>query len=322
MKEKLEEDEARRNFAKDIERHVITVRKDDGLYRHLRMARPDTNNMSYSVITWPGHLAYCGDMGCFVFSRIEDMFAFFRPDTEVPYINLGYWSEKIEAADRNDGYRKFSPTLFEKAVKEQLEDFIKSYGLDDGSDGGVAAELRERLKDEVLAHSDNEGAAYAAALGFEDHDGDNVFQQFGETNCREYTYRYVWCCMAVVHAIQVYGRWKALQPQEHKPDVTSMVEEITSFIQDTLEANAGEAMTSSMIRGYVRHIINHGLGIKEDPPKDGYPPKCEKCGKDGSAFSIMPVCRHCLCLDCMNPAEIIAGTFVCPVCNNKGDKAR
>ena len=29
---------------------------------------------TFDIVTWPGYLCYSGDMGCFVFTRLPDMF--------------------------------------------------------------------------------------------------------------------------------------------------------------------------------------------------------------------------------------------------------
>lgn len=81
-------------FAKDVENHQMQVLVDDEVHRSLLFKQPDTGNMYFRINTWPNHLCISGDMGTFVFSRLHDMFAFFRGDKEP---NLGYWSEKLEA---------------------------------------------------------------------------------------------------------------------------------------------------------------------------------------------------------------------------------
>jgi hypothetical protein len=67
-------------FLKDVEKHEMKVLLDNGLYRHLRFAATGQYswNQWFEIITWPGKLAYSGDMGTYVFERIEDMFEFFR----------------------------------------------------------------------------------------------------------------------------------------------------------------------------------------------------------------------------------------------------
>src|SRR4051812_7199267 len=88
----------RDQFLKDVERHKMSVKLSDGVYRHLRFSKPLDSNMWFELVTWPGYLTISGDMGTWAFSRITDMFEFFRSrnDGELE-INSGYWSEKLQA---------------------------------------------------------------------------------------------------------------------------------------------------------------------------------------------------------------------------------
>ena len=88
------------DFLKDVAAHEMEILRDDGVYRHIRFKKPGTWCMHFDLVTWPGYLAYSGDMGCYVFSRLNDMFEFFRTDREYLQrdgrqlcINLCYWSE-------------------------------------------------------------------------------------------------------------------------------------------------------------------------------------------------------------------------------------
>lgn len=67
-------------FLEDIKNHKLNILKDDGLYRHLVFKRPCTNCCRFDIVTYPGYLVISGDMGCQVFSRLTDMFEFFRTD--------------------------------------------------------------------------------------------------------------------------------------------------------------------------------------------------------------------------------------------------
>jgi hypothetical protein len=101
-------------FIKDVSQHKMQILRDDGLYRHIRFKRENTSCYYFDLITWPGALCYTGDMGTFVFSRIPDMFEFFRTDGEKGAdlrINPGYWSEKLLAVD--GGRHSASPMEFD-----------------------------------------------------------------------------------------------------------------------------------------------------------------------------------------------------------------
>src|ERR1035438_10338294 len=66
------------SFLADVAEHAMAVMQDNGVYRHLRFRKPGSSNMWFDLITWPGSLVISGDMGTWAFSRVEDMFAFFR----------------------------------------------------------------------------------------------------------------------------------------------------------------------------------------------------------------------------------------------------
>lgn len=189
-------------FIKDVAQHAMTVIRDDGLSRHLRFAKPGTSCMYFDLITWSGHLCYTGDMGTFVFSRIDDMFRFFRPSADdverrgpLP-INRPYWAEKLLAADRNGGWQEFCRDTFREAVEQYMDD------------AEASAEVREAVEDQVLSRADDgEHFACQAVYDFDEHGF--RFHDFFEHRLWDYTYRFTWCCMAIVWGIQQYDSSKA-----------------------------------------------------------------------------------------------------------------
>lgn len=80
-------------FLDDVAKHEMTVLADQGNVRHLSFRAPGTVIQHFNLTTWPNHLCVSGDMGTYVFSRLEDMFDFFRENK----INPGYWHEKLKA---------------------------------------------------------------------------------------------------------------------------------------------------------------------------------------------------------------------------------
>ena len=183
-------------FLKDVAAHKMRVLRDDGLYRHLRFSS-GSFNQQFDVLTWPGHLCYTGDMGTWVFQRIEDMFSFFRGNQ----INPSYWSEKVEAHDRISGTQQFSQEAFKSEVIERLD----GWDIDANELGQVVDELR----DEVFCH-ENEYEAYSALYGFKSSCGRVEFND-DLPDGKVYTRRYIWCCRAIVWAIQQYDASKQEQ---------------------------------------------------------------------------------------------------------------
>ena len=107
----------RDSFLRDVSKHELHIIHDDGLNRHIRLKGPNTLVQYFDLITWKGHLCYTGDMGTFVFKRLEDMFMFFRNNYREGEPNFGYWAEKCISEDRPDGMREYSDDVFEYAIK-------------------------------------------------------------------------------------------------------------------------------------------------------------------------------------------------------------
>lgn len=192
---------AAERFAADTGGHVLEVRHDDGLYRHLRFRRPGSSLYWFDLVTWPGSLTLHGDMGTYVFSRLEDMFAFFRGER----INPGYWAEKLQTADRG---RTYSPDRF----REHVADAVADWAADLAEDGdGTAAEISARVDSmiaavtsDVLAAADDEHEAQVSLDSFA-HDG-FTFTDTWDWDLREHTEHFLWCCHAITWGI---GRYDA-----------------------------------------------------------------------------------------------------------------
>lgn len=181
------------NFLKDVVDHKMFVLRDDGIYRHVAFKKPGTSDMRFDLITWPGCLCYTGDMGTYVFQRTTDMFTFFRSEpgekARIP-INPDYWSQKLDAVDRSDGVKKFSIERFREAVREHLNN-------------KNAREIEEELLTEDY------GNEYEAQKAVQDLEGyEDVFADFYEIDVTEYVHRFLWCCHALVWAIQQYDKAK------------------------------------------------------------------------------------------------------------------
>lgn len=202
------------DFLRDVQSHAMTVERDDGVYRHLRFQQPIHAWLHrFDVITWPGALCIRGDVGTYVFSRVNDMFSFFRdPGGGRLCINDDYWAEKLIASDcsgrRGDGVMRFDPDLFCEHVKRRYVEHARSK-MRDMPDERIS--LRRALEDEVLSCADSgESEAMAAAMQFE-HDGFRL-HDFWEVNCREYTTQFIWSLYAIVWAVRQYDALKSPQP--------------------------------------------------------------------------------------------------------------
>ena len=190
-------------FFNDTKDHVLSIIRNDGVNRHIQFKKPGTICYGFDLITWPGHLCITGDCGTFVFRRIEDMFSFFRIDIDrgrpgyrLP-INLNYWHEKVIAESRPGGCKHYSREIFHAAIKEYFDQWAE-----DQSDEDLKKEIWAKIEDEVLSADENGFMAMNAAMEFDYKDFQ--FIDFQGTSLQEFTYDYIWCCIAIVWGIQKY----------------------------------------------------------------------------------------------------------------------
>jgi hypothetical protein len=204
VKEEYEEQFGR--FQSDVADHVVSVLRDDGLYRHLRCRRGDSYTYGFDIVTWPGYLCYTGDMGCFVFTRLPDMFGFFRGRREA-MVDRGYLAEKCVAADKSDGVREYSESMFTRAVRSDYDAYAED--LDDVDQKDMWSEIEAEV---IPRAADGLQLAVQAALDYvyRSHDGCQhiVFSDFWEHRLEDYTSRFWWCCYAIPWAIEHYDAKK------------------------------------------------------------------------------------------------------------------
>lgn len=195
-------------FIKDTRNHQLTIVKDAGVYRHLSCRSPEHDKLyAFEIITVPDLLLFHGDCGTFVFSRLYDMFQFFRSDSVRSDLSLGYWSEKIEAAPGGIDVMMYSQRLAEDSVQKRFNEWVRTQSLQ-------GSELREAQNE-----LDNGILPYCSSL-------DDLFSRIGlELECgytfgiEDIQYRtlhpaVIWCMYAIVWAIRQYDKAKESKEQK------------------------------------------------------------------------------------------------------------
>ena len=190
-------------FLNDTKDHVITILRDDGVYRHIKVAKQGTYCYSFEIITWHGWLCYTGDMGSYTFQRLTDMFEFFRPSRSTGddlCVNPSYWAEKVQAADKNGGILEFSADLFRRRLEEDISE----------RDREDEAELMAALREEVLHSFDDgderEARELAENFRFKEQ---QVFHDLWDYDFKSYTHHFLWCCYAIAWTVREYDKQTA-----------------------------------------------------------------------------------------------------------------
>ena len=197
-------------FLQDVANHSIKIIKDDGVHRHISFTNNGSNCYRFDLITWPGSICYTGDMGTYVFSRLDDMFKFFKmsdndfnknPNKQLN-INPYYWGQKLQAIGTNAGYEEFDSDKFIKEVTEYYDEYIIDHPDPD-------KKLWEEVIYYVLNYAyDGKERAYVAISDYSSSYGLDFTDFFdgGGGDTSRYTFRYIWCLYAIVWGIQQYDK--------------------------------------------------------------------------------------------------------------------
>ena len=218
--------------------HEMQVVYDDGCRREVIFKSPGSGDHWFGLKTWPWHICIYGDIGTYVFSRVEDMFTFFRRD-ELS-VNEGYWHEKLKSISRFGGDKEFSISRFREVIRSAFESYC-SYSHDvedlkelemseedlkeklylDEHDIALRRELQslwEEIESDVIGRAEDDGNEYSAydhAYGFRSYDTD-LKPRLDFSDCdlwdyggfTDYTFQYRFVLYAIVWGIQKYDSEK------------------------------------------------------------------------------------------------------------------
>ncbi|MBQ0398054.1 hypothetical protein J7S99_10625 [Providencia rettgeri] len=204
-------DNAKRHFQSETKDHQMFIIHEDGLYRHVRFKKPKTSAYHFDLVTYPGYLVFSGDMGTWVFSRLNDMFDFFNGDN----INTGYWAEKLQhgAGGGRDIAKEYSQEETEKCLNGLFNDWVKENELT-SDDGSTPEEIKqykleyEHHKSELndlLRNSDEEYSMIEAIQNISNGGFDySPFEETWDLICKDYSHHYLWACFAIQWGINKY----------------------------------------------------------------------------------------------------------------------
>jgi hypothetical protein len=183
-------------FLNDVANHKLHVKLDQGVYRHLVFEQPRHQFLHrFEIVTTPWRLMITGDMGAWVFARLEDMFEFFRsPDGS---INRSYWAEKLQNGAH--GCSKEAKVYDGDAYRQRLIESLEGYTITKKKRADIIRELKSMDFDDEhwIMHQIND-------FSFEGF----TFQDVWEIDMTVYSYHFVWCCYAIVWGIQRYDALK------------------------------------------------------------------------------------------------------------------
>ena len=231
-------------FARDTAKHEMTLKHEDGLYRHLKFMNAENGSFgAFELITWPYNLVVkTGWTFHFDIDATPDMFDLFRRTARTGQINPGYWSEKVRAG--RDEVEGFNPDLFKGEIASTLAQWMRddldsritkrakelgiTWKVTPGEDRNVLARqvrsewraANRQLREAVHEHFfDGDVADYNIEYESEAHralhdfafrpEGDDreypyYFADWHEWRLKDFTPGFLHSCHAIRHGIDVY----------------------------------------------------------------------------------------------------------------------
>lgn len=225
------------HFESDFAEATMTVRREDGLFRHIEFAAPKSMNRLI-VVTWPYNLLVAGSHGSYHFERFgpdtEDMFNWLRGTR----VNADSWASKL--VNGRDSVTEYSRQLLVAEVNERVDEAIRDDWAPDGLKAAVHEQILNsgyldeeqnalRMVDEfehgVIHRAEcscgeyDEFDDYSAAVCWNalTHKGQGKahqvrvrqtggfdFDDIHDWNIRKLNYHYLWTCHAMVWAVGQY----------------------------------------------------------------------------------------------------------------------
>jgi hypothetical protein len=171
----------RKDFERHIAEHIVHEVYRNGLHGHWRCAKPNTGIYSFCVTTWPGYLAYTGDMGDYVFSRTYDMLTWMSDACRAP----AYASEKCVAANHN-GIYQYCDEIFQEQLDQRLAE-LEEWSASTGKQ--VPPDTLDAINEVRGAASDGEHFALHAMYM------SGLWDEI--PSCRTFTFHFLWCLHAI-----------------------------------------------------------------------------------------------------------------------------
>jgi hypothetical protein len=221
------------SFFKDVASHEMSILRDDGLYRHIMFGRPDSSDMRFDLITWPGSLCYTGDMGTFVFSRKPDMFEFFRasPDDlafaqkrgHTLYVAPSHWAKKLDAVSGNSlgaSMTELDHDALRAELLQQMEGWLKEKDDNYPWTPTLTEDLREEVSgilEDLDLGAEQEAIISARDFEFLSPNGIRLSFDLSERNFQKHTREFLWACHAITWGVTRYDQAKETEREAAAP---------------------------------------------------------------------------------------------------------
>lgn len=178
--------------------HEIEVKLEQGLYRHYRCAKPGTGIYHFHVVTFPGRILVCGDIGDMCWERVPDMFTWAPGALD----SISYLEEKVWRTIKTE---EFNKEVAEEHVLWDFQSHTEDLDLEDPKDAEEYQKHVE-IRDELLNKADDNGPDFYTAYYESDWYGGDMISGDG------YTANFLWARSALKWFFANYDYTKVIVP--------------------------------------------------------------------------------------------------------------
>lgn len=217
-------------------------------------------------MTYPGHLVISGDIGTYVFARLNDMFEFFRSDEMK--INVGYYSEKLKSVSKFGGENEFCDKLWRSNVIEWF-----NHWEENESSESIKREVWERVKNEMIpAYSKSD-----AELNLINWQSEHLHINFEDGlpavhHAMQSSSQLILCLFAIVWGIQQYDKHHAnlMEKRQRLADEREQRDRLYTIYREDVEGapfKIGQFVKVGKEKGIVQ-FLDYSGGCGESYPDD------------------------------------------------------
>ncbi|OOF58290.1 hypothetical protein [Rodentibacter genomosp. 2] len=190
-------DTFRPQFLESIQKHQLTVIENSENVKIFRFADPNTISLSCTIIYAANTCTITGDMGHFLFGRVQNAYNFFLNNPAV--FSFGYVSEKVLAQDTSVGLYYFDGDLAEKSIKEIISDYREETDEERNLE-------KLNLLENTLQNVDWSKQFEVDSWFYNNANGElsHLFDDTYTGKFERLTNYFIWCVQAIIYATRLF----------------------------------------------------------------------------------------------------------------------
>ena len=178
------------SFLNDIQEHQLVILTNSENVKCFKMAKPNTNDMSFTIIYADNKVIITSDMGHYVFDRLLNSYDLFLAENA---LNASYLTDKIIAQDTVYPVQEYDSVVAEKEIRRIIHEY---------ADCDLPQELYESLEN-IDFESEHEVEYWLYSLEGKSKD---IFDELNMSDFTVLSKNFTWCVQAIIWATREFDK--------------------------------------------------------------------------------------------------------------------